>query len=403
MSRFDALLALSCLFDFMVFAVLLWLSARHVSSKGTMRVGAGILLAALCGAIGIVAAKTLTVAVLGLEVFGLIHLLYLDLALVAPAVGVLILVFRVMKVPGVGSVSFGACGTIAALCSFLLIPLCVYTTYVEPFNLKVESCDVVAPRMASDKSHIKIAVLADMQFDEVTAHEHRAVDLAMQANPDLILIPGDVFQGVEKQYRVQESAIKSLLAKLEAPGGVYVVSGDCDRLSTLTKAIAGSQIQLIDNQIKQVEVRGTTIAVAGIPIEYRSSQAKDTLYKASTIADRTDLTIVLAHRPGISLLPYMPDNIDLIVAGHTHGGQIQIPGFGPPVTASPVPKVVAAGGLSELNDHLLYVSRGVGCERGHAPRIRFCCPPEVSILTVGGSPTHVALKQTPDVTGSDLN
>ncbi len=403
MSRFDALLALSCLFDFMVFAVLLWLSARHVSSKGTTRVGVGLLLGALCGAIGIVAAKTLAVAALGLKVFGLIHILYLDLALVAPAVGLLILVSRWVKIPAVGSISFGSGGTIAALCSFLLIPLCVYTTYVEPFNLKVESCDVIVDRMAPGKSPIKIAVLADMQFNEVTAHEYRAVDLAMKANPDLILIPGDVFQGSEKQYREQESAIKSLLAELEAPGGVYVVSGDCDRLSTLSKAISGSQVQLIDNQIKQVKVRGTTVAVSGIPIEYRSSQAKDTLRRASAIADHTDLTIVLAHRPGVSLLSYMPDNIDLIVAGHTHGGQIQIPGFGPPVTASPVPREVAAGGLSQLNDHMLYVSRGVGCERGHAPRIRFCCPPEVSILTVGGPNKQDALPKTPDKIDSDLN
>lgn len=76
--------------------------------------------------------------------------------------------------------------------------------------------------------------------------------------------------------------------------------------------------------------------------------------------------------------------IDLVVAGHTHGGQVVVPGFGPLITLSHVPRHIAAGGLHEMDGNRIYVSRGAGSEQGQAPRLRLFCPPEVSILEVGG-------------------
>src|SRR5690606_31801463 len=88
--------------------------------------------------------------------------------------------------------------------------------------------------------------------------------------------------------------------------------------------------------------------------------------------------IVLGHRPDFALGSV---DADLLLAGHTHGGQVQIPGFGPLVTLSNIPRAWAAGTVVSLDDDTtLVVSRGLGMERGVAPRLRFLCRPELVIL-----------------------
>ena len=96
--------------------------------------------------------------------------------------------------------------------------------------------------------------------------------------------------------------------------------------------------------------------------------------------ERGAVTILLTHTPDNALALRPDSGVDVTIAGHTHGGQVQVPGFGPLFIASRVPRRVGAGGLHELNGNLIYVSRGVGWEKGHAPRMRFWCPPEVAMV-----------------------
>ncbi|MCP4249167.1 MAG: phosphohydrolase, partial [bacterium] len=95
-----------------------------------------------------------------------------------------------------------------------------------------------------------------------------------------------------------------------------------------------------------------------------------------------DIRILVAHRPDAVLALSPNSRIDLVVAGHTHGGQVVVPLLGPPFTLTRVPRHVAAGGFHDLGGRRIYVSRGVGCERSQAPRIRFLAPPEISLLTL---------------------
>ncbi len=87
--------------------------------------------------------------------------------------------------------------------------------------------------------------------------------------------------------------------------------------------------------------------------------------------------VVLGHAPAFA---DGCDNADLMLAGHTHGGQIYIPGFGAIMTMSGIPRDWANGMTLMDDGRTLIVSRGVGCERGRAPRIRFCCRPELVVI-----------------------
>ena len=95
------------------------------------------------------------------------------------------------------------------------------------------------------------------------------------------------------------------------------------------------------------------------------------------------MRILLAHKPdAIELLEGR--SVDLLVSGHTHGGQVSLPFVGPPLTLSDVPRHVAAGGLHELDGTAVYVSTGVGRERDNAPQLRFGVRPSIGIIDLVG-------------------
>jgi hypothetical protein len=89
--------------------------------------------------------------------------------------------------------------------------------------------------------------------------------------------------------------------------------------------------------------------------------------------------IVLGHSPNFSLGQV---DADLLIAGHTHGGQVRLPFIGPLMTLSAVPRSWAAGVTEIAPGRTLIVSRGIGMERGHAPRLRFLCRPELVVVDV---------------------
>jgi predicted MPP superfamily phosphohydrolase len=93
--------------------------------------------------------------------------------------------------------------------------------------------------------------------------------------------------------------------------------------------------------------------------------------------------IVLGHAPNFALGDVQAD---LLVAGHTHGGQVRLPWFGPIVTFSSIPRSWATGATRLSGNRWLVVSSGVGLERGPAPRLRFLCRPEIAVIHVDPSP-----------------
>ena len=92
--------------------------------------------------------------------------------------------------------------------------------------------------------------------------------------------------------------------------------------------------------------------------------------------------IVLAHSPDVVLNLRSAANIDLVVSGHTHGGQIRLPIYGPIWNVTELPDEVAAGGLHVVDGVPLYVSTGVGVQRGDSPKVRFGVRPSIGLIEV---------------------
>ena len=330
--------------------------------------------------------KDMVLFTFGLDPFGLIHVAYLDLVVVLPLAGAGLLVAgaragwrrggsprRQRRVPLVVPLVGGlAC---------LLAPIGAYASFVEPYHLQLEMVAVPSlPEHAGDVP-IRVGVLADIQTTRVTQYEHDAVDRLMALRPDIILLPGDLMQERPGSEAEVIGGFRELMGKLQAPGGVFFVLGDIDSPEELEAILTGTQVKLLVNDIVRTTVRGRSVTIGGTELNPRSEGTLRTIRRLSRSQDHGDVRILVAHRPDAALQVAPEDRVDLVVAGHTHGGQFVIPGFGPPMTLTGVPRQVGAGGLHRLDSgQQIYVSRGVGMERDQAPPLRFFCPPEVTLL-----------------------
>jgi predicted MPP superfamily phosphohydrolase len=306
--------------------------------------------------------------------FPLGHLAYLVAVVAVPILGVAI---------GVSAVRRGATrpvlGAVAAM--VLLAPVGAYATHVAPFDLRTVEVEVDLPRARAGTDPVRLGILADLQTDEITDHEHRAVDELLALEPDIVVIAGDFFQGSERQLAEQLEPFRALLRRIDVPGGVFAVRGDTDVGDRLDRLVEGTDIEILDHEVAVVQVGDRTVRIGGNELLWAPLEGV-AVRDALRAAPSTDLRILLAHRPDVVLgLP--PDaDIDLTVAGHTHGGQISIPFFGPPVTFTKVPRSVAAGGLHEVAGNRIFVSTGVGIERIYAPQVRLFTRPMVAVAVL---------------------
>jgi predicted MPP superfamily phosphohydrolase len=266
----------------------------------------------------------------------------------------------------------------------LMIPLVGYATFVEPFDLRLEEATLELPTARTASPPLRVAVLADLQAREVTDYEREAVSRLMATEPDLILVPGDIVHQTNfADYDAALPAFRELLGQLEAPAGVYFTQGNTDPRSRVEALLEGTGIVALRDGIVRFEYAGRRIAIGGLDLDHdRTAAGQRVVAELEAPGDEGELRILVAHRPDALWALHENSRIDLVVSGHTHGGQIQVPIFGPPVTLSSVPRSVAAGGLSNVDGRHIYVSRGVGLERGLAPRVRFLAPPEISLIHI---------------------
>jgi predicted MPP superfamily phosphohydrolase len=384
---FFLIVILSTLIDALVVALCLWfLRRRRRDDAQAATITLTGLLAAALVTTGVFGVKLLLLRPLGTNPFGVIHLVYVDLVVLVPAVGIALLLASFRSPPHRARRPVSGPARLAACASLVLIPIGLYATWIEPFRLQVEHVKlaVASARAGKDTSTgtgtLRIGVLSDLQTTCVSDYERMAVDRLLAARPDMIVLPGDVHQGSPAAFEADLPALRALLARLSAPGGVYLVLGDIDGDGAhLRQALASTSVRLLVNEIAEVSLGNRRIAIGGVELDFDSEPAARVVARLEAEEDDT-IRILLAHRPDVvlGLRPHAP--IDLVVAGHTHGGQVFVPGYGPPLTLSEVPRTVAAGGLHTLRGNAIYVSRGVGCEHGQAPRIRFLCPPEISLI-----------------------
>ena len=249
-----------------------------------------------------------------------------------------------------------------------VIGIAIDAFLIEPNQLEVSRVTISSSKL--DRSY-KIVFLADLQTDKPGRREAEVLALTASKQPALILFGGDYIHiHNPEDYQKTVLVLNSIMRQVQFNPqlGAYAVQGNVD-WNNWMEIFSGTDIEVseITRTIDYGSLSLTTLNVG-------DSANTDLILSGSE-----DFHLVLGHYPNFSLGDI---DADLMLAGHTHGGQVQLPGIGPLLTLSAVPKKWASG-VTEIdpNQHLI-VSRGIGMERGYAPRMRFLCKPELIIISL---------------------
>jgi predicted MPP superfamily phosphohydrolase len=232
--------------------------------------------------------------------------------------------------------------------------------------------------------------ISDLHVERLTAREEQVVELAQKVKPDLILITGDYLNISYNRDPVAHQQVWQLLRRLKAPGGVYATLGSppVDLREMVVPIFANLPLTLMRQAWEQVELgngesegaSGRTLTLLGLDCTHHIPTDEARLAQLVSEAPKDAPLVLLYHSP--ELMPQATKHdIDLYLCGHTHGGQVRLPLIGPLLTSSQLGRKYAMGLYRHGRTHL-YVSRGVGLEGMSAPRVRFLCPPEITLITI---------------------
>jgi len=259
--------------------------------------------------------------------------------------------------------------------------LLVYGRFIEPCWLAVREVHLGDSR-GLPEGPVRIAVISDLHLDHMREPFTSLAEQVNRTDPDLVLFLGDMLNHARALPFVRE-----VIGPIRARHGKLAVRGNWE--SWYWKELPlleGTGFRWIDNERRTLRIRGQTLHLVGFHYQdrYPVGRAIDLLE-----GSRQGWRVLLYHTPDIAM--DLPDSADLILAGHTHGGQVALPGFGALVTLSMYGKRFERG-LSRQGKTLVYVNPGIGVEP--ILPIRLGVRPEITLLLLGQAPHRATYKDS---------
>ncbi len=266
------------------------------------------------------------------------------------------------------------------LLALLGIALGVDAFFVEPARLVVNRQELRLPNWPAELSGLRVAFISDLHVGSPhwgLSHLHELVSRVNAEEPDLILLGGDyLINNIWFGEHVEAEPIALSLGQLRAPLGVFAVLGNHDWWNNGPKVRAAFEAQgvtVLDDEVRRIHYHGRSLCLLGVrDATERLRSAK----KELELALPGMPLIVLVHEP--DLFPFLDERATLTLAGHTHGGQVDLPLLGRRVVPSSFGSRYAAGHVVEGGRHL-FVTTGVGTS---IIPVRFRVPPEIALLTL---------------------
>lgn len=257
-----------------------------------------------------------------------------------------------------------------------------YARFVEPRWLAVERHEV--PLGLASGTPLRLLQLSDLHASAEVPLDFiaRAVALGLAERPDLVCLTGDFvthqfgdLQGYAKILARLSQSAPAFACLGNHDGGNWVASrGGYPTTREVAGLLAAGRVELLHNRARRVTVAGQELRLVGLGDWWADDMEPDAAF-AGVPAEPRRPTLLLSHNPDTK------DHLsghrwDLMLSGHTHGGQFRAPLLGAPF--APVRDKRYVAGLHRWRDHWLHITRGVG----NLHHLRFNCRPEVSLLTL---------------------
>ncbi len=253
-----------------------------------------------------------------------------------------------------------------------------YARYFEPGFLDINQLKITHSTIPKSFDGFKIVQFSDTHLSEyfTIGRLRTIVDKINDLSPDLLFFTGDLMD--EPNQYTQMNEIVPVLEKLEAPFGKFAVYGNHDHggygTDIYRNIITMSGFTLLQNQVQNISMLdGHKISVSGIDdLMLGKPSYEGTLGNLN----KHTFNILLAHEPDAAL-ESKKYHVHLQLSGHSHGGQVQVPFYGPLIT--PPFATEYFEGMYDIDNMKLYVNRGLGTTR--LP-FRFLSVPEITQLTL---------------------
>lgn len=243
--------------------------------------------------------------------------------------------------------------------------------------LRVERVTLTVPGWPAGWCGVRIAHLSDLHLGPFLgrAELHAVVDEVLALRADLIVLTGDF---VSRITRGELEILTEELSRLTAPAGVWGVLGNHDWRTDATavaQAVTRAGGRVLWNEHVCLRRGADELYVAGVDDLW---MGQSDLNRALAGVPDDGRVLLLAHEPEYADTVAHDPRVLLQLSGHSHGGQVRLPLVGPIMTRLRDWKYVM--GVYHIRGLTMYVSRGIGAV---IPGIRWNCPPEVTLLTVG--------------------
>jgi predicted MPP superfamily phosphohydrolase len=247
----------------------------------------------------------------------------------------------------------------------------------EPFMLAVERQQIYLRRLPKALDGLRIVHLSDFHYGPLVnpSHLERAIEAANDLRPDLIALTGDYIS----HDRIYAAPCAELVGRLRARYGVFAVLGNHDHwtdAALIADLFRAEGITVLLNEGMRIDLNRESFWLAGVN---DTMVGLEDLPLALAGSGETEMKLLLAHNP-IILRRAARAAVDLVLSGHTHGGQVTLR---PEKNLSGRPRRRLLRGLGRRGNTQIYVTRGLGTV---VLPIRYGCPPEVSVLELCSMP-----------------